>query len=56
MSVVLPALCLLGAILAISFGIVRIFSWVLDRRDARIDADYRAARLVAVARAEVRRG
>lgn len=34
-------------------GAVLLIVWILDRRDARIDADYRAARLVAQARAEV---
>ena len=34
-------------------GIVLLICWLFYRRDARIDADYRAARLVAQARAEV---
>jgi len=47
------------ALIALTFwtvGIARLFVWILDRRDARSDADYRAARLVAQARAEVGRG
>ncbi|WP_442684431.1 hypothetical protein ACSBPQ_07750 [Stenotrophomonas sp. JC08] len=37
----------------IAYGAAGLFFWYLDRRDARIDADYRAARLVAISRAEV---
>ena len=33
-------------------GAVLLICWLLDRRDARIDADHRAARLVAEALAE----
>ena len=48
-------LLLLSSVL-LGFGLLRLFVWCLDYRDSRIDADYRAARLVALARAEVRRG
>ena len=43
----------LVALLFWTVGIARLFAWFLDRRDSRIDADYRSARLVAQARAEV---
>lgn len=41
--------------MSIAFGLVRLYSWRLDQRDARIDAEYRARRLIALARAEVAR-
>lgn len=50
------AVLLLIALTFWTVGIARLYVWILDRRDHRIDADYRAARLVAQARAEVRRG
>lgn len=43
-----------GALIA--FGGLRLIYWILDRRDARVDAAYRAARLVAISRAETGRG
>lgn len=36
-------------------GVVLLIVWIRDHRNHRIDADYRAARLVAQARAEVAR-
>lgn len=45
---------LLIALVCWTLGVLGLVHWLLDRRDARIDADYRAARLVAQARAEVR--
>jgi hypothetical protein len=44
---------LLVALTCWTVGIARLYAWILDRRDARIDANYRAARLVAVSKAEV---
>ena len=46
---------LLGAVLCCSLGTARLFGWLLDYRAYRIDAAYRAARLVAVCQAELRR-
>jgi len=34
-------------------GAVLLIAWFLDRRDSRVDSAYRAARLLAVSRAEV---
>lgn len=49
MTSILLALCALS----VAVGWVRLFAWFLDRRAARVDSAYRAARLVAVSRAEV---
>ena len=46
-------IALVGSSLALSFGTARLFGWVIARRDARVDSAYRAARLVAVSKAEV---
>ena len=43
---------LLVALFFWTFGVLRFVHWFIARRDARIDANYRAARLVALARAE----
>ncbi len=48
-------LLLLVALTCWTVGIARLYVWILGRRDSRIDAEYRAARLVAVSRAEVGR-
>lgn len=47
------AVILICSAALIVIGAARLLVWYLDRRDARIDADYRAARLVAISRAEV---
>ena len=39
-----------------TWGVLRLVHWILDRRAARVDSAYRAARLVAQARREVGRG
>jgi len=52
----LLVLVMLAAVLSFSLGTSRLFGWVMARRDARIDAAYRSARLLAIARAEVRGG
>lgn len=46
---------LVAALFFWTLGVLRFVHWVSARRDARIDADYRAARLVAQTRAEVSR-
>ena len=46
-------IALVGSSLALSFGTARLFGWVIARREARVDSAYRAACLVACARAEV---
>ncbi len=51
MTSILLALC----VLSVAVGLARLYVWVLDRRAARADSAYRAARLVAQARAEVAR-
>jgi len=50
------AVLLLLSVLCLSIGTARLFAWCLDYRQARIEASYRAARMVAIARAEVSRG
>lgn len=47
-AMLLLALC--AALMAL--GVLRLVHWVLDRRAARVDSAYRAARLVAQARAD----
>lgn len=42
----------LSAALFVS-GLIRLYGWLLDRRDSRVDSAYRADCLVACARAEV---
>ncbi len=46
-------IALIGSSLALSFGTARLFGWVIRYRDSRVDSAYRAACLVACARAEV---
>ena len=43
----------LVALASWTWGVLRLVHWILDRRAARVDSAYRAARLVAVSRAEV---
>lgn len=50
------AVLLLVALTFWTVGIARLYVWILDRRATRVDSAYRAARLVAQARAEVSRG
>ena len=50
------AVILICCVALIVIGAARLLVWYLDRRDARIDADYRAARLVVMSRSEVFRG
>lgn len=52
MTNALLALCALS----VAVGLAGLYAWFLDRRAARVDSAYRAARLVAVSRAEVCRG
>lgn len=40
----------------VALGLLRLYAWSLDNRDSGVDSAYRAARLVAVSRAEVSRG
>lgn len=47
------AIILIVCVALIVIGAARLYVFALDVRDARIDADYRAARLVAISRAEV---
>lgn len=49
------AVLTLVAIMFWTVGIARLYVWLLDRRDSRVDSAYRAARLVAVSKAEVSR-
>lgn len=51
-AILLVVLC--GALTAI--GLLRLYVWSLDRDSSNADSAYRAARLVAVSRAEVLRG
>lgn len=46
-------IALFASSLAFSVGTARLFGWVIRRRNSRVDSAYRAARLVAQARAEV---
>lgn len=46
-------IALIASSLALSVGTAGLFGWVIRRRDSRVDSAYRAARLVAVSRAEV---
>ncbi|MNV46546.1 hypothetical protein D3C71_1383820 [compost metagenome] len=48
MTSILLALCALS----VAVGWARLYVWFLDRRAARVDSAYRAARLVAQASAE----
>ncbi|MNV25606.1 hypothetical protein D3C71_1167080 [compost metagenome] len=52
MTSILLALCALS----VAVGLARLYEWIRARRDSRVDSAYRAARLVAVSRAEVLRG
>lgn len=51
--VIVMGLLALAALSCLALGVLRLVLWILDRRDDRIDADHRAARLVDEARAEV---
>lgn len=50
------AIILTSCIALIVIGAARIYVFVLDYRDARIDADYRAFAMIANAKRQVRRG
>lgn len=52
MTSILLALCALS----VAVGLARLYIWILDLRASRVDSAFRAARLVAVSRAEVSRG
>lgn len=47
------AVLALVSLLLLIVGSAGLLAWFLDRRDARVDSAYRAARLVAQARMEV---
>lgn len=49
----IAGLLLLIALACWTYGVLRFVHWVMARRDSRVDSAYRAARLVAVSRAEV---
>lgn len=46
-------IALIASLLALSLGVVGLIDWVVRRRKSRVDSAYRAARLVAVSKAEV---
>ena len=56
MTGVIMIVSLIGACLSISFGVVRIGSWLIARRDYVANRRIRDAAFVAQARAEVSRG
>ncbi|MCW4455540.1 hypothetical protein OK348_12160 [Flavobacterium sp. MXW15] len=56
MSAVALVLALLGSVICIAFGVARLFGAILDIRDASRYREFRAQQLVAMSRAEVRRG
>lgn len=55
MTSILLALCGV-CFFCLGRGSVLLIAWILDRRDSRVDSDYRAARLVAMSRAEMGHG
>ena len=53
MSAVLLPLVLVASCICIAFGVVRLYTWFLDRRDARSLAAWRERLLVEAAQAEL---
>ena len=54
MSAVICVICLICACLVVALGLVRISSWVINRREEQGTKAIRDAAFVAQARAEVR--